>query len=81
MRIILKHEVERAKNGYLIRSPELHLASYGATLDLAIRNLERLATRYLSPFERAGSLQVEIEESGLLVEPSDTLTVSLTNAD
>lgn len=65
MRIVLKHVVNQAKNGYLVRSPELRIAAYGSTLDLASRNLERLALLYLRPFEREGRLGDELAAAGL----------------
>lgn len=71
MQVVLKPVVNQTKNGYLARSPELRLAAYGSTLDLATKNLERLTLLYLRPFERAGSLVDEVSAAGLRVEKSD----------
>jgi len=65
MRVVLKPVVNQAKNGYLVRSPELRIAAYGSTLDLASHNLERLALLYLRPFEREGCLREELAAAGL----------------
>jgi hypothetical protein len=71
MQVVLKQVMNQAKNGYLVKSPELRIAAYGSTLDLATRNLERLALLYLRPFEREGSLETELSVAGLQTEPND----------
>lgn len=75
MQIILKQDVNPAKNGYLVRSPQLRVAAYGSTLELARSNLERLAVLYLRPFERDGCLGREVELAGLNAETDDQVLV------
>lgn len=76
MRVIIKHDLNRVKNGIAARSPQLGLVAHGLTEDLARRNLEHLIVLFLRPFEREGSLEDKIRSLGLLVEESDTdLTV------
>jgi hypothetical protein len=80
IKVVLKQVVNHAKNGYLVRSPQLGLAAYGSTLELASRNLERLALLYLRPFERERRLVEEIRLAGLHTETSDgELAVCLTD--
>lgn len=67
--IMLKHELNRVKNGYTARSPELRLAAYGATPEMALRNLEHMANCFLRPFERQGALDQEIAAARLEIEP------------
>lgn len=69
--IVLKRDLNQAKNGYLARSPELRVAAFGSTLELANRNLERLALLYLRPFERDGCLRQEVERARLTTEGDD----------
>ncbi len=76
MRVIIKHDLNRVKNGIAARSPELGLTAHGLTEELARRNLEYAVLLFLRPFERQGSLEDKIRSLGLLVEESDTdLTV------
>jgi hypothetical protein len=66
---MLKHELNRAKNGYIARSAELGLSAYGASPEMARRNLERTAGCFLRPFERQGSLDQEIAAARLNSQP------------
>lgn len=68
MKVVLKHELNRVKNGYVARSPELGLAANGHSPDIARRNLERLVALYLKPFERQGDLEREVEKAQLQSE-------------
>jgi hypothetical protein len=78
--VVLKHQVNRVKNGYAARSPLLGLSAHGPTPDLAARNLERLVGLYLRPFERQGTLREEIQLAGLSAEESEgELTVEAAN--
>ena len=70
MKVVLKHEVNRAKNGYMARSPQLRLAAYGHSPEVARCNLERLVVLYLKPFERQGDLEKEVGKAQLQSEDS-----------
>ena len=77
MKVVLKHEVNRAKNGYMARSPQLRLAAYGHSPEVARCNLERLVVLYLRPFERQGDLEKEVEKAQLRSEDAGSeLTVA-----
>jgi predicted RNase H-like HicB family nuclease len=45
-------EMMRAKHGWLARAPELHLAAYGKTPELARANLERLLALFHQALDR-----------------------------
>lgn len=80
MHVVLKQQLKRVKNGYAARSPLLGLSAHGPTPELAARNLERLVSLYLRPFERQGTLGDEIQRAGLRAEgPEGELTVEVTN--
>jgi len=68
MIVMLKHELNRVKNGYTARSPELGLSAYGATPEMALRNLEHMGKCFLRPFERQGSLNKEVTAAQLQSE-------------
>ena len=68
MRVVLKHELNRVKNGYAARSPELGLTANGHSPEVARRNLERLVVLYLRPFERQGDLEREVADAHLQSE-------------
>jgi len=76
MRVILKHELNRVKNGFAARSPELRLVAHGHSDELARRNLERTALLFLKPLERQGVLEEELSRLNLRVEDeAEELTV------
>jgi hypothetical protein len=78
MQVVLKRTVNHAKNGYLVRSPELRLTAYGSSVELASLNMERLALQFLRPFERSGSLADELAAARLNTQPeADDLAVTL----
>jgi len=58
MRVVLKHEGNRIRNGFAARSPQLGLAAHGASSEMARRNLERTALLFLKPLERQEILMV-----------------------
>lgn len=79
MKVILKQELNRIKNGFSARTPSLRLRAHGASPELAARNLERTVLLYLRPFERAGTLKQELEAAGLEAHADDgELTVEAT---
>lgn len=65
MRIILRQETYRIKNGFAARSPELKLTAHGYSPEVAKANLERVAFLFFRSFERASRLQQEIELLGI----------------
>ena len=65
MHITLNPEVNKVKNGFAAQIPRLRIAAHGHSPELAARNLERTVLLYLRPFERAGTLQQELEAAGL----------------
>jgi hypothetical protein len=78
VRVILKPEVYRIRNGFAARSPELGLAAHGASPEIARRNLERTVLYLLKPLEREGCLETELRRSGLEVdEGPEELTVAV----
>jgi len=68
VRVIIKHDLNRAKNGIAARSPELGVTAHGLTEEIARRNLEHLVVLFLRPFEREGILEEEVDALGLAVE-------------
>lgn len=72
MRVVIKHQLNRVKNGIAARSPELGFVAHGLTEELARRNLEHLIVLFLRPFEREGMLQDEVRKLGLQIEESET---------
>ena len=78
MNVALKHDVKRIKNGFSARVPGLRLAAHGHSPDLAARNLERTVLLFLRPFERAGTLEAELEKAGLEAQGDGELTVEAT---
>ena len=77
MLVMLKHDLNRAKNGYMARSLELGLSAYGATPEMALRNLEHTANCFLRPFERQGSLREEIAAARLETDPDAASELSV----
>ena len=65
MKVVLKHEVNRVKNGYSARSPQLGLRAVGYSPETARLNLERMALLYLRPYEREGRLAEEVAAAQL----------------
>lgn len=79
MKVVFKHEVNRIKSGFAARIPTLRLAAHGQSPELAARNLERTVLLFLRPFERAGTLERELENAGLEAQvDGDELTVEAT---
>lgn len=77
MKIVLKQELNRVKNGFAARSPELGLVAHGHSPEVAQRNLERTVLLLLKPFERQGVLEQEIRRSGLQMNhEGEELTVT-----
>jgi hypothetical protein len=68
VRVIIKHDLNRVKNGIAARSPELGVTAHGLTEEIARRNLEHLVVLFLRPFEREGILEEEVDALGLAVE-------------
>jgi hypothetical protein len=68
MRVVIKHRLNRVRNGIAARSPELGFVAHGPTEELARRNLEHLIVLFLRPFEREGVLQEEVRKLGLQIE-------------
>ena len=60
MQVVLKHEVNRAKNGYCASAYGLGLAAYGISPEVAKQNLERTILLLLQPFQRQGVLEQEL---------------------
>ena len=78
MRVVLKHEVNRIRNGFAARSPQLGLTAHGASPDIARRNLERTVLLLLKPLERQGCLEEELRRSGLQVsDGTEELTIAI----
>jgi hypothetical protein len=76
MKVVLKHDVNRIKNGFAARSPQLKVVAHGHSPEIARRNLERLVFLYLSPFQRRGILKEELEKARLEAEGTESdLTV------
>ncbi len=67
MVLVIKHSVNRVKNGFAARSPELRLTAHGHSPEVARRNLEHLALHLLRPFERTGRLREEVQRAGVEV--------------
>ena len=79
MRITFKHDVNRVKNGFAARIPNLRLTAHGHSPELATRNLERTLLLYLRPFERQGTLSQELRAAGLDAQDTEAeLTVEAT---
>ena len=78
MNVVFKHEVNRIKHGFAARIPNLRLQAHGASPELAARNLERTVLLFLRPFERAGTLEAELEKAGLEAQGDGELTVEAT---
>lgn len=71
MKIIIKHEVNPIKNGYLARSKELKVAAQGYNEETAKANLERTVRVFLAPSQRTNCLLDEIRRAGLTVEDTE----------
>lgn len=67
MDVKLTRELKPIKNGWVSRSPTLHLAAHGRSEDVADQNLQRAARLFLTPFQRQGTLQAEATILGLHV--------------
>jgi hypothetical protein len=80
MRIILKQEIYRIKNGFAAHSPELRLTAHGHSPELAKANLERTALLFFKPFARQGTLAEEIRSLGIQNE-EDGLGLTVATAD
>jgi hypothetical protein len=78
MKVILKHDVNRIRNGFAARSPQLGLVAHGHSPDVARRNVERTILHFLRPLERQGGLERELRDVGLEVtEENEELTVTV----
>ena len=78
MKVVIKHEMNRIKNGYSARSVALGLTAHGFSEEVARRNLERMVRFLLTPFERSNTLEGELQKMGLDVyNDGDGLTISL----
>lgn len=71
MRIVLKHNVNRIKNGFAAASLELRIAAHGHSPEVARRNLEYMALLFFKPFERRGVLEEELARLPLQVEQEE----------
>lgn len=71
MKVILKHDLNRIKNGFSARSSEVGLTAHGATEDLARRNLEKTLQLFFAPFARNNCLLEEIKRAGLTAEDAE----------
>ncbi len=59
-RVYVERESSPIKAGWSARSPQLRLAAHGRDRELADANLCRTISRFLAPFERAGTLRTEV---------------------
>lgn len=71
MKVVLKSETKRVKNGYCVRAPELRLAAHGYNEEVARQNLQNTVRLYLSPFVRQGTVRDEMRRAGLRVSEVD----------
>ena len=65
MRVVLKPDVKRIRNGYSATSSEFRIAAHGFSAEAAKMNLERAAQTFLAPFLRQGTLEEELELAGV----------------
>ena len=65
VRIVLKPDVKRIKNGYGAAISELRIYAHGFSPEGARTNLEITATMFLMPFLRQGTLELEAELAGI----------------
>ena len=78
MEVVINHTVNRIKNGWAVRAPQLGLTAHGYSEETARLNQERGIRLFFAPFERDGTLTIELERIGLeAIEDGDGLTVSL----
>ncbi len=78
MPVKLNRELKPIKSEWCSRAPELGLAAHGYNEEVADRNLERTVRLFLTPLQRAGTLQEAITALGLeIVEGQDDLQVVL----
>lgn len=80
MRVVLKRDLYRVKNGFAAHSRELRLVADGYSPEVAIANLERTALLFLRPFERQGTLKEELQSLGVRAEDDGLdLTIATTH--
>lgn len=78
MEVIINHYSNRIKNGWAVRAPQLGLAAHGHSEETARLNLERGVRLFFAPFERNGTLGVELNRIGLeMTANGDGLTILL----
>jgi predicted RNase H-like HicB family nuclease len=71
VRVVLKHEVNRVKNGFAASCPALGVTAHGHSPEVARKNLERTALLFLRPFERQGVLEEELATVPVVVEQGE----------
>lgn len=71
MRLVIKHEVNPVRGGYLARSTQMRVAAQGYNEQTAKANLERTVQLFLAPLEREGILQEELRKMGVTFEEID----------
>lgn len=78
MAVKLNRELKPIKAGWSSHAAALGLTAHGVSKEVADRNLERTVQRFLSPFQRDGTLQQEIMALSLEIEgDEDELEVIL----
>jgi hypothetical protein len=79
VRIVLKQDVNRIKNGFSARSRELRISAHGQGVQRRwLRgNLEHAALLLLRPFERTGRLEAELASVPLVVEDDGSSEVQV----
>ena len=78
MQIVIKHEINRIKNGWAAKAIEIGLTAHGYSQEVAQLNLERGVRLFFAPFERSGNLGKELEQMGLQIrDVGEGLTVVL----
>lgn len=68
MRVVLKHTMNRIKNGFAASSPQLGIAAHGHSPEVARDNLGHSALLFLRPLGRQGILMEELAKLGLEVQ-------------
>ena len=60
LKIVIKHEISRIKNGFAATALGMNLTAHGYSPEVAKLNLERGILLYFRPFERDGTLASEL---------------------
>lgn len=82
MRVVLKHELNRAKNGYLATAPAVRLTAFGVSPEMARLNLERTVLLMLKPFDRQGVLEAELDSVSVeILRDGEGLSVAVQRLD